>query len=118
MDYVKAIKDTPLLLEIHLAKDKQISLDLYPSLQEYLVSGSKFSSRDVVMRKGDTKILIVNPPDVSKLPQFVENGDSLSGYLKILKSDDDGAVPSKGLVDPYGGILIKYIVQKKKTTPA
>jgi len=115
LNYLKLAKETSLILEIHIPKDKQIALDLFPSRQDALVSGSKFPGVNVTMRKGATRVLVINAPDESKLPKFVQSGDTLLGYIRLLKVEDDSnfAVPSKGLVELYGGFLIKLAVQKK-----
>jgi len=124
VEYLNQLKSFQLLLEIHLAKDKQLTLPVYSSMQDALVLGTKFPSKGKTLKKGDSTIVVVGPPPNSKLPKELENGDILSGYVSFRELEEGesipDAVPSKGLIKPLGGILLEYVVttlDKKPNAP-
>jgi len=112
LDTLKQMKSFHLLLERHLSKEKQITLPVFPTIQDALVSGSKCSSKVKNYNKGQSDIVVVGPPPDSKLPKDLDAGDVLSGFLLLRNADEgetlDLSVPKKGLLKPVGGIFIDY----------
>jgi tripeptidyl-peptidase-2 len=114
IEYLKQLKGFHLLLERHLPKDKQLSLPLYPTVQDALVNGTKFSSKAKTSSQGQTEIVVIGPPAESKLPKDIEAGDVLSGYILLRNLDEgestDTSVPKKGLLKPVGGFWIDHFI--------
>jgi len=121
LEYLKQLKNFPLLLEKHLPKDKQITLPIYSSLQDALVSGNKFSSKPKIYFKGQNEVVVIGPPPESKLPKDLEGGDVISGYV-VFRNLEEGesvpdAVPKKGLLKPPGGCFLEYSILSTSPTP-
>jgi hypothetical protein len=95
-----------LIVEKYLAKDKQLGLSIYPTEQNAITNGGKVSTVSKSVEKNLSNILVITPPETSKIPKEAQSGDILLGFLiaKSTKSLPEGS----DALSPIGGVSISY----------
>jgi tripeptidyl-peptidase-2 len=105
---LQQFKTMNLIVEKYYGKDKQINLSIYPTEQSAITNGGKVSSISKSVEKNLSNILVITPPESSKIPKDAQAGDILLGSLivKSTKSLPEGP----DALNPIGGVTISYTI--------
>ncbi|KAL6054111.1 tripeptidyl-peptidase II Tpp2, variant 2 [Balamuthia mandrillaris] len=89
-DLLENLQKLNLIIDQKLSKD--ITLNVYSTLENALLGGTKFPTKGVCVRRGQNSVFYVAQANAGELPKAVVFGDSLHGTLSLYsKSNGEGA---------------------------